>query len=114
MDDRRAIAITDYAQAMRLLFERNEGAFETVDGITVSGALDDIEDPINDPLGIGHFVLKGDDGRLIAIYEDEFKGMVEDDGIASDHLAYVQRRQYRARFPKIKARGTNVYMTSIG
>ena len=71
--------ITDFKLAMVKLFNEKHGTFETVYGITVSGSLDSIQDPIDDPRGIGFFTLRNEQGRLVAIYWDEFKGMVEDE-----------------------------------
>lgn len=74
--------IRDCDEAMNALFEEGKrfrhGTVRTKDGTVYSGKLFDLEDPINDPEGVGYFLLMGEEGELVAdISFNEFDALID-------------------------------------
>lgn len=69
--------ITDYKEALNKLIEFRHGTLLRKDGVRVSGALWDIQSPINDPDGIGYIMLMQENGHVADVYKNEFEALVD-------------------------------------
>ncbi len=73
--------IKDCAEAARALRGKDgrfrSGAIRTKDGAVLSGLIFDYEFPIDDPDGIGYFLLELADGANTIIYFDEFDALID-------------------------------------
>ncbi len=73
--------IRDRREAIRALFgeggRSGSGAIRTKDGTVYRGSLFDLESPINDPEGIGYFLLELNDGTIADIPYNEFDALID-------------------------------------
>lgn len=69
--------IKDIKKACKTIDSKGHGKIRTKDGSVYSGLLFDMESPINDPEGIGYFLLKDKDGSIADIPYNEFDALVD-------------------------------------
>lgn len=75
------MAITDIDTALDALYREGSGAvwFTDYDGSEafVSGDLDDVQSPSNDPDGVGYFSIRPEEGHVADVPYNGFQELVE-------------------------------------